>query len=112
VRVLFDESMPRPLRRKLSNHQVSTVQEMGWGGTKNGVLLRLAANSGFDVLLTTDQSIPYQQDISSLAIAVVVLAVGGDSIDVLTPVVPQILTVLASMPEAGTVTVIGERRRR
>ena len=52
MRVLFDESMPRPLRRDLVGHDVSTVGQMGWAGNKNGVLLGLAAAAGFEALLT------------------------------------------------------------
>ena len=58
MRVLLDESLPRPLARLLTSHNVSTVTELRWTGIKNGELLRKAADS-FDVLLTADQNIEY-----------------------------------------------------
>jgi hypothetical protein len=60
MRLLLDESLPKKLRASLPGHSVSTVVEMGWGGTKNGALLALAS-SQFDAFLTADQNLPYQQ---------------------------------------------------
>jgi predicted nuclease of predicted toxin-antitoxin system len=70
MRLLLDESVPQRLRRALPNHEVKTVVEMGWGGIKNGDLLALAAPS-FDAFITVDKNLPYQQNLSSLALAVV-----------------------------------------
>jgi predicted nuclease of predicted toxin-antitoxin system len=61
MRVLLDECVPRALRDELPGHEVRTVAEYGWAGVKNGELLRLAANS-FDVLLTVDRNLEYQQN--------------------------------------------------
>lgn len=66
MRVLLDEDLPRELRRELVGHQVSTVRDMGWNGLKNGVLLRLASASGFELFLTADRGIPYQRKVSVL----------------------------------------------
>ncbi len=71
-RVLFDENVPRLLRRKLPEFEVRTVQEEGWGAFKNGDLLRRAEGS-FEVLLTADRRMQYQQTLSSFAIGVVVV---------------------------------------
>ena len=62
MRVLLDECLPRRLRAELTGHDVSTVPEMGWAGVQNGELLSLAAAT-FDVFLTVDSSIEYQQDV-------------------------------------------------
>jgi hypothetical protein len=70
--ILFDENLPRLLRRKLPEFEVRTVQEEGWGAFKNGELLRLAENS-FDVLLTADRRMQYQQTLTSYSIGVVVI---------------------------------------
>ena len=59
MRLLLDECVPKPIKRELPNHVVKTVQDMGWAGVKNGVLLQLA-NGTFDALLTVDQGIEYQ----------------------------------------------------
>jgi hypothetical protein len=73
VCVLFDQGTPAPLRAYLSNHEISTAFELGWSELKNGELLSKAESEGFDVLLTTDKNLRYQQDLSARRIAVVVL---------------------------------------
>ena len=60
MRLLFDHGTPAPLRRALTGHSVSTAYEMGWTELDNGALLR-AAESDFDVLITTDRNLRYQQ---------------------------------------------------
>ncbi|HEX5341100.1 MAG TPA: DUF5615 family PIN-like protein, partial [Duganella sp.] len=72
MRLLLDESVPAGLKRYLPSHSVMTVVERGWGGTKNGALLALAA-SDFDALITVDKNLPHQQNLAQLPIAVVVL---------------------------------------
>ena len=60
MRVLLDECVPRALRDDIRGHEVQTVAEAGWAGVKNGELLRLAA-AAFDVLITVDRNLEYQQ---------------------------------------------------
>ena len=84
MRVLLDECVPRGLRTELSGHEVSTVAEAAWAGVKNGELLRLAATR-FDVLLTVDRNFEYQQNVSGVAIAVVVVDVSSNDIAALHP---------------------------
>lgn len=95
MRVRFDEGVPRGLRRVLPGHEVTTVQALGWAGTKNGELLRRAAAAGFEVLVTTDQRMEYQQDIPAARLGVVVLRAYSTDIEVLRPLMP---TVLAALP--------------
>ena len=64
MRVLLDEQLPRHLARDLTAHQVRTVQQEGWTGLKNGELLQRAANSGFDVFVTADQNLEFQQNLT------------------------------------------------
>ncbi len=71
--MLFDQGTPVPLRHHLSDHQISTAHELGWGSLKNGELLQQADGSGFTVLLTTDQNLKYQQNLASRNIAIAVL---------------------------------------
>lgn len=73
MRILFDNGTPRQLRRRLFGHEVETAIERGWDSLANGVLLDRAEEAGFDVLLTTDQGIRYQQNMSDRRVAVVVL---------------------------------------
>lgn len=72
IRVLFDENLPRLLRRKLPEFEIRTVQEEGWGAFKNGELLR-RAEGRFDVLLTADRRMQYQQKLTAFGIGVVVI---------------------------------------
>src|SRR5882757_10011340 len=73
MRVLFDQATPVPIRPHLERHEVRTVAEEGWDTLKNGELLATAEAAGFDVLLTTDKNIRYQQNLSERKIAIVVL---------------------------------------
>jgi len=72
VKILFDHGTPAPLRRALSGHSVSTANEMGWSEIDNGRLLS-AAEIEFDVIITTDQSIRYQQNLAGRRLAILVL---------------------------------------
>ena len=73
MRVLFDQGPPVPLRRFLPAHEVVTLHERGWSTLRNGQLLDTAENEAFDVLVTTDSKLQYQQDLKSRRIAVVVI---------------------------------------
>lgn len=72
VRILFDQGTPVPLRRTLTAHDVSTAYEMGWASLENGDLLH-AAEAQFDVLVTTDQNLQYQQHVAGRRLAILVL---------------------------------------
>jgi hypothetical protein len=74
VRVLFDQGTPVPLRHALADHSVSTAYELGWATLKNGELLRAAEERGFEVLVTTDTNLRYQQNLAERKIGVVVLS--------------------------------------
>jgi predicted nuclease of predicted toxin-antitoxin system len=63
MRLLLDECVPKRLKRELRGHDVLTVQDAGWAGVKNGALLRVAEGS-FDVLLTVDQGVEHQQNLT------------------------------------------------
>ena len=73
MRILFDNGTPRQLRRQIFGHESETAMERGWDTLANGVLLDRAEEAGFEVLITTDQGIRYQQNMSSRRMAVVVL---------------------------------------
>jgi predicted nuclease of predicted toxin-antitoxin system len=70
MRLLLDESVPRRLRRSLPDHDVRTVGETGWSGEKDGSLLAVAA-SRFEAFITVDRNLPYQQNLASLPLAVI-----------------------------------------
>src|SRR5215831_915698 len=64
VKVLFDTCVPRPLRTSLRDHDVKTTQEMGWDRLRNGELIQVA-EEGFEALVTSDQSLRYQQNLTA-----------------------------------------------
>ena len=72
MKILLDACVPRPLRKFLPDHTVQTAQGMGWGQLKNGALLR-EAESQFDVLITTDQNLKYQQKVVGRKMAILIL---------------------------------------
>ena len=74
MRILFDQGTPVPLARHLREHAIGTALQEGWDRLRNGDLLRACEDAGFDILVTTDNSIAYQQDLNGRRIAIVVLS--------------------------------------
>jgi len=95
-RVLFDENLPRLLRRKLPEFEVRTVQEEGWGSVRNGELLRRAEDT-FDVLLTADRRMQYQQKLTSFRIGIVVIVTPRLQLELLESAAEELRTVLGSV---------------
>lgn len=93
MRILLDESLPRKLALELLGHEAETVQKRGWAGLKNGVLLRTASTE-FEVFLTGDQNLEYQQNQAALPIAVIVLVAVDNRIESMRPLVPRVLEAL------------------
>lgn len=73
MRILLDECVPWPMRRVLQGHECTTAQKRGWGGVKNGDLLRLAEPE-FDLFITSDQNLRYQQNLASRRLPILVLS--------------------------------------
>lgn len=73
MKVLFDQGTPAPLRKALIGHEVETAFERGWSTLLNGQLIAAAEAAGFEVFVTTDQSLKYQQSLAARTIAIVVL---------------------------------------
>ncbi len=97
MRVLLDECVPRPLRRELAEHEVVTVQGLGWSGPKSGALLRRTAEASFDALVTTDQNLEHQQNLEAAGTPVVVLVASSNKLRALLPLVPELREVLTSI---------------
>ncbi len=72
AKLLLDECVPQRLRKKLQEFEVYTVVYMGWGGLKNGELMQAAVNEGFDIILTVDKNLQYQQNMHKYPLAIVV----------------------------------------
>ncbi len=96
MRLLLDECVARKLKRDLVGHEAATVVEAGYRGMKNGVLLR-AASGNYDVFITVDRNLPFQQNIGSLQIAVLLLLADGITYDDLKPLVPELLASLGTI---------------
>lgn len=90
MRILLDEDIPRRLGSLLAGHETSTVQRSGWSGIKNGRLLALAATK-FEVFLTMDGGLEFQQNLSTLPIAVLVLEAESNRMEHLEPLVLELL---------------------
>lgn len=105
MRILLDESLPIELRDELGQHAVRSVREMGWSALRNGELLRRAAER-FDAFVTADQNLQYQQNLRSLPVAVAVLVAKSNRIESLRPLVPGLLTALASLEPRTLVRVV------
>lgn len=97
MRILLDEDLPRRLVKHLQGHEVSTAQRNGWSGVKNGKLLVLAATE-FDVFLTMDSNLEYQQNLKTLPVAALVVLAVSSGIEHLLPLIPSILRELDSIP--------------
>ncbi len=93
MRILLDESLPRDLAALLAGHEVKTVRSEGWAGIKNGKLLALTA-AQFDVFITADRNIEFQQNMAALPVAIVVLVLRSTRIQSITPLLPERLRTL------------------
>ena len=105
MKVLLDECVDSRLAGHIPGHVVSTVASRGWGGISNGKLLALA-QSEFDIFVTVDRNLSFQQNLPSFTIAVILLSANTNRIDDLVALVPALLNAIASAP-AGTLTRVG-----
>lgn len=105
MRLLLDESVPRPLVRSFADHEVHTVQSVGWAGKENGELLRAAAGAGFDALVTVDKGFEFQQNIETLPLTVAIMKAGGNRLEDLEPMIPVALSAIAEAQPCTLVSV-------
>ena len=96
MRILLDENLPVDLAAELTGHQVTSVTQLGWKGIKNGELLRRAGGR-FDVFLTMDRNIEFQQNVAAFKVAVLVLVAPSNRMVHLQPLIPAILTDLRTV---------------
>jgi predicted nuclease of predicted toxin-antitoxin system len=90
MRLLLDECVPQRLSRQLQEFEVSHVASEGWAGRRNGDLLRAMRIAGFDVLVTVDRNLVYQQNVASAGLAVIVLHARGNRVRDLLPLLPEL----------------------
>jgi len=96
VKLLLDECIDWRLSRDLAAHEVKTVPQMGWSGIKNGELLMLAENE-FDVFITVDRNLSFQQNLPKFNIAVLVLHASSNRLADLKPLAPKVLSILPTL---------------
>jgi hypothetical protein len=92
----------------LTSHDVRTVPEMGWSGTKDGNLLRVMAADGFEVLLTADRNLRHQQNPQTVDVIVVVLVAASNRLADLMPLTPYVLTALRSLRPGDVVEITAD----
>lgn len=108
MKLLLDECLPKQLKNHFKGHDAKTTPEMGWGGKTNGELLALAANR-FDVFITADQNLSYQQNLETAKLGVIVFCAIDNKMESLIPLVPEALEVLKKV-RPGSVQLIGKKR--
>jgi hypothetical protein len=104
MKLLLDECIDRKLAREFVDYEIKTVPQMGWAGVKNGQLLALA-EAEFDVFITVDRNLSFQQNLSQFNISVVVLHAPSNRLADLKPLAPKVLAVLDTLIK-GQSTVI------
>ncbi|MCW5635699.1 MAG: hypothetical protein KIT17_20345 [Rubrivivax sp.] len=107
MRLLLDDSVTARLYRALPNHQVSNAVREGWSGVRNGRLLVLAAAS-FDAFVTVDKNLPFQQNLDTLPIAVLVLDSHSNELHALLPLMPALERALETLVPRSYVLVRAE----
>ena len=105
MKVLIDECIDWRLSRDIVGHEVKTARQMGWSAIQNGELLELAAES-FDVFLTVDRNLAFQQSVPSFSIAIIVMRAKTNRLSDLQPLVPQRLACIANA-QRGVLTYVG-----
>jgi hypothetical protein len=95
MRILLDESVPQKLRHAFENeHEVWTVRDKNWLGKKNGELLKLISDNKFELFVTVDRNLPYQQNLARLDVIIVVLCATNNRLDTLRLLVPEIFAAI------------------
>lgn len=87
MNIIIDECVPHIVKKRLTQRQIKTVQEMGWAGVKNGELLKLI-EAGFDIFITSDKNLRYQQNLRNRKLAILLLP--SNQIPIIENLLPQI----------------------
>lgn len=96
MKIFFDHCVPKRLLRLFPRHEVKTAYQMGWAAKKNGELLKLVENE-FEVFLTVDQNLRYQQNLTSSPLRFVVLVAASNQYNSLAPLIPQVEDALTKL---------------
>jgi uncharacterized protein DUF5615 len=110
VKILFDQNVPRNPARHLVGHQVTRSAELGWEELKNGALLKMAEENGFDLMITADRNLAYRQNLKDRKLAILVLPTGNRPI--LEPQYPAIVAAAESLMPGGFLDLAPRRSSR
>jgi predicted nuclease of predicted toxin-antitoxin system len=104
LKIFLDHCVPKRLLRLLAEHAVKTAYQMGWAAKKNGELLKLVA-SEFEVFLTVDQNLRYQQNLASSSLKFIVLVAANNQYDTLAPLIPQVNMALTKLAPGDVIEI-------
>ena len=106
MKILLDESLPRKLQVFFgTGHEVYSVPDMGWLGQKNGALLKLMQEENFDIFVTVDRNLTYQQNTKELSITIVVLIEKDNRLETLANIIPKLLTRISESNLSGLIEI-------
>ena len=103
MKVLLDENLPKGLKQDFPEHEIFTVRDKNWNSKKNGELIRLMIDDGFDILITFDQNITHQQNLNKYPICLIVLKAQINTYEALKKFIPEIRSILSGTPEKRTI---------
>ncbi len=101
MKILLDENLPKRLKKDFPEHVLYTVRDLGWNGKKNGELLKLLVENEFDLMLTFDKNIEYQQSLSKYTLTVFLLNAKSNSYPIIKQLVPAIKNKLSKQMPRG-----------
>lgn len=107
MRILLDECLPKKLKKHFKNHDIKTVPGMGWAGKRNGELLALMGNR-FDIFITADQNLQYQQNLKGISITIFVLQAPDSRYETLRLLMPDILEKINPALKKGIIEIKNE----
>lgn len=108
MRIVLDECVPRRLRHEFPGHEIRTVVELGWSGKRNGELISLVGAAGFDVLITVDRNIRFQQKIAQSNIALIVMVAISNAREDLLPLMPKVLAAIENAVPGQVVEIVSD----
>lgn len=105
MKLLLDECLPKKLKQEFAGHEVFTIDEAGFKGLKNGKLIQSASETGFEVLISVDKNIEYQQNKTNLTLAILVLSARNNRVESLLPLMSEALKVLGTIKTGEIITI-------
>ena len=102
MKILLDENIDRNFKKLLTEHDVYHVKDMKWLGMKNGELLSLAVATGFEIFISNDTQIKFQQNLSKFNINLIILKTRGNDLELIVPIIPELLKLITSIEKGLT----------